>query len=57
MPGDAQNPTGRDIDYAALVRKLLGPEQSQQEIVYEFSNGRKFKTTDHTDSGIYEPAD
>jgi len=55
MPGDAQNSTGRDIDYAALVRKLLGPEQSEKEVVYEFSGGRKFKTTDHTESGIYKP--
>lgn len=35
----------RDIDYAAWVRKLWGKEWNKPEIVYEFSNGRKFEET------------
>ena len=27
------------------------------EDVYEFSNDRTFKSTDHSDSGVYEDAD
>lgn len=46
-------PTSRVIDWAALVKRLLGPDQSQKEDVYNFSNGRKFKTTDHLETGIY----
>jgi hypothetical protein len=54
MPGDCQNPTGRDIDWVALVKKVSGSDPPNQEVVYEFSQGRKFKTTDHTESGIYD---
>lgn len=46
--------TTRTIDYAAWVRKLWGKEWNKPETVYEFSNGRKFESTDATDSGIYE---
>ena len=30
------------------------PEHFEVEDVYEFSNGRKFKSTDRSDSGVYE---
>jgi hypothetical protein len=30
------------------------PDHYKPEDVYEFSNGRTFKSTDNTDSGIYE---
>lgn len=46
--------TGRLIDWAALVKKIAGPPKPQEEPAYEFSSGRKFRSTDHTDSGIYE---
>ena len=29
-------------------------EHYEPEDVYEFSNGRKFKSTDKTDSGVYD---
>jgi hypothetical protein len=35
----------RDIDYAALVRRLWGKDWNKPEIGYEFSNGRKFDET------------
>ena len=30
------------------------PEHYEVEDVYEFSNGRKFKNTDGSDSGVYD---
>jgi hypothetical protein len=50
-----QQVTTKPIDYAALVRKVLGEEANKPEAVYEFSNGREFKSTDKTDHGIYVP--
>lgn len=44
---------GRPIDYAAQVRRAWGKKWKEPEVVYEFSGGRKFKSTDHTTSGIY----
>jgi hypothetical protein len=44
----------RDLDWAALVRQREGEAYNAKEVVYEFSNGREFKSTDSTDSGIYE---
>ena len=46
--------TTREIDYAAEVKKQWGKEWNKPEVVYEFSNGRKFESTDRTASGIYE---
>ena len=40
-------PTSRTFDLAALVRKAWGDEWLKKEVVYEFSNGRKFE-----DSGV-----
>ena len=36
------------------VLKVEKDEFYKPEDVYEFSNDRKFKSTDRTDSGIYE---
>ncbi len=33
--------------------ELAEPDR-KPDVVYEFSNGRKFESTDATDSGIYE---
>ena len=33
----------KPIDYAALVRKVLGKEYNEKDDVYEFSNGRTFE--------------
>jgi hypothetical protein len=43
----------RYIDYAALVRDLWGDEWKKPEVVYEFSNGRKFEDSG-PNHGIYE---
>lgn len=45
--------TGRTIDWTALVRRAWGKERSQKDDAYVFSNGRRFKSTDDTESGIY----
>jgi len=29
------------------------PDHHKKDIVYEFSNGRKFESTDGSDSGVY----
>ena len=42
----ATNPppvTTKPIDFGALVRKVLGKDMNKKEIVYEFSNDRKFE--------------
>ena len=35
----------KNIDYAALVRKVVGEEFNKKDIVYEFSDGKKFEDT------------
>lgn len=48
-------PNTRTLSWAAIVRKLWGDEWTKKETVYEFSNDRKFESTDSTASGIYRP--
>lgn len=43
----------KTIDYAALVKKQQGEEQRKPETVYQFSNGKEFKSTDDKETGIY----
>lgn len=50
---DTKTPTTRTIDYSAQVRRVWGDEWHKRETVYEFSNGRKFESTDQSTSGIY----
>lgn len=45
--------SSRPIDWAALVRRAWGPEFSQPDKAYQFSNGRDFKSTDSLRGGIY----
>lgn len=52
MPND-QAPTSKVIDWAALVRKAWGPEFSEPDKCYRFSNAREFKSTDGNHGGIY----
>ncbi len=52
MP-DNSAPTSRPIDWAALVRQAWGPEFSEPDKAYEFSNARQFKSTDTLGGGIY----
>ena len=42
------------IDFKSLVLAEEGPSYNEPEVVYEFSDGKKFKSTDATDSGIYD---
>lgn len=37
----------------ARVRKAWGPEYDKSDVVYEFSNGRKFESSDRGTTGIY----
>lgn len=43
MANTAPQVVTKPIDYAALVRKVLGDELNKKEVVYEFSNDRKFE--------------
>jgi hypothetical protein len=43
----------RTLDYASMVREAWGEEWGKPEVVYEFSNGRKFYSTDRTEHGVY----
>lgn len=36
-------PTTRSLDWAAIVRKVWGDDWNKREVVYEFSNKRKFE--------------
>lgn len=48
---------GTETDWKSLVKRA-NPKREKEDRetpVYEFSNGRKFRTTDHTESGIYRP--
>lgn len=56
MPGGIPTdpPIVRVVDWKAAVVKAWGDEWLKPEIVYTFSNGRKFESSDASDSGIYE---
>jgi len=44
--------TIRHYPFSELCKAAEG--ETKPDVVYEFSNGRKFESTDATDSGIYE---
>lgn len=44
----------RDISWEQLARAAEGEDYNKEDVVYEFSNGKTFKSTDNTSSGIYE---
>ena len=48
-------PTQRIIDFKSLVVKAWADQWLKPETVYEFSNGRKFESSDQSTSGIYVP--
>ena len=54
MAQNTNAPTSRVIDWAALVRSAWGPEYTEADIAYQFSNQREFKSTDSMGGGIYE---
>lgn len=40
-----------------MVQKAAGKDWNKPDVVYEFSNGRKFESTDASGGGPYEAAD
>lgn len=48
-----QEVTTTTIDILTLVTEL-DDQHYENETVYEFSNGRKFESSDKSDSGVYE---
>ncbi len=45
--------TTRTGNYKDLVVKAHGKDWKKPETVYQFSNGRKFESTDQYETGIY----
>lgn len=45
--------SSRVLNYGDMVKKLWGDEYYKPDVVYEMSNGRKYYSTDRTESGIY----
>lgn len=45
-------PVFQTLNWLALVQKL-DPDYSKSEVVYEFSNGRKFESSDRGETGVY----
>lgn len=48
-------PNSRTIDLGSLVRQSWGVEFYQPDVIYRFSNGREFKSTDASNHGFYQP--
>lgn len=46
-------PNTKTLSWAAMVKKLWGDEWHKKETIYEFSDGREFKSTDADETGIY----
>lgn len=47
-------PNSRTLDWGALAKQQWGPEYYQPDVIYRFSNGREFKSTDASDHGFYD---
>lgn len=55
MPNDnEQQVQFRTLSWEEIVKKAWGKEWNKPDVAYEFSSGRKYDSTDSTDSGIYE---
>lgn len=48
--------TTSQTDILTEVLKVDKKEHYEPEVVYEFSDGKEFKSTDKTDHGIYDGA-
>lgn len=46
-------PNSRTLDWASFVRAAWGDAFNEPDVVYRESNGREFKSTDGSTSGIY----
>lgn len=53
MSQNNQPVTTRTVNYKDLVVKAAGKDWKKPETVYQFSNGRKFESTDANETGIY----
>lgn len=49
-----EKPTFLERSWKAIVLRQWGPEYNRSDDAYEFSNGRKFESSDRGDSGVYE---
>ena len=49
-------PVTQTLDLRSLAREAWGDDWHEKEVVYEFTGGRKFKSTDETpsDGSIYQ---
>lgn len=43
----------RSQSWGAIVKRAWGSEYNRPDVSYEFSNGRKFLSTDRDESGVY----
>jgi hypothetical protein len=41
-------------DWKEIALKAQGKDAAKPDVSYQFSNGRKFETTDNSNHGIYE---
>jgi hypothetical protein len=55
MP-NSNDTTGREIDYAQLVKRAQGKDANKRETAYKFSNNREFKNADEDGCGPYGDA-
>lgn len=55
MPTDQNEPTFKEVDISAEVRRIWGPKWNEPEVEYEFS-GRTFRRRTE-EAGIYQPQD
>lgn len=46
-------PNSRTLDWVSFVRAAWGVEFNDPDVVYRFSNGRDFKSTDSSNHGFY----
>jgi hypothetical protein len=53
MTQQTQQVTVRTVNYKDLVQKAAGKDWKKPEVVYQFSGGRKFESTDDKETGIY----
>jgi len=46
--------TTRQYNAGALVRQLWGAKYNKADTAYEFSNGKKFDSSDRGETGVYK---
>lgn len=47
-------PNSRTLDWASFVRAAWGVSFNEPDVIYQFSKGREFKSTDASDHGFYD---